>query len=80
LRDLAISEEGELMPRPTASTIADDVWRAAEALATAADNTDRTMTPIAGAVQRSIAEAADAAYSAADLARDAADCEGASDV
>lgn len=60
--------------RPTAKTIARDVEKAAEALATAADNTGNT-TPMGRAVHRLIAEAADAAYSAADLARDAADRE-----
>lgn len=60
---------------PTAKTIARDVEEAAEILATAADGIDRTLSPIARAVRRLIAEAADAAYSAADLARDAADKE-----
>lgn len=61
------------MAKPTAQTIARDVEKAAEALATAADNTDRTLTPIDGSVHRLIAEAADAAYFAADVARDYAD-------
>lgn len=75
--------EGELM-RPTASTIADDVWNAAEALAAAADNTAWCLSPVGMAVHRLIAEAADAAYSAADLAadlaRDASDKENQTDV
>ncbi len=59
--------------RPTAKTIARDVGEAAEALATAADNCDHTLSPTARAVHRLISEAADAAYSAADLAQDASD-------
>jgi hypothetical protein len=63
------------MPRPTAETIARDIGKAADALATVADNMDRTLTPMSGAVHRYITEAADAAYLAADLARDVADKE-----
>lgn len=55
----------------TAKTIARDVEEAAETLATAADNIDRTSSPVAKAIHRLIAEAADAAYSAIDLACEA---------
>lgn len=63
------------MPKPTDKTIARDVGDAAEALATAADNTAGASTPVHKAVHRCIAQAADAAYLAADLAQDAVDKE-----
>lgn len=48
-----------LMTEPTAETVAYDVEKAAEALATVADNVASALTPIDKAVHRFIAEAAD---------------------
>ncbi len=41
----------------------------------AADNTAQCLSPVGAAVHRLVAKAANAAYAAADLARDAADKE-----